>query len=86
MANKRYTELKNMELNDLLNEVSEAQSQYSKLKLDHATKGLANPLVLRSARKDVARLLTEVRSREMASLTDAQVAKRDKIRLRRRNK
>lgn len=86
MATKRYTELKNMELSDLLNEVSEAQNQYGKLKLDHATKGLANPLVLRSARKDVARLLTEVRSREVEAMTEAQVAKRDKIRFRRRNK
>jgi len=85
MATKKYIELQEFSDADLLNELKETEVQYRKLKLDHAVKGLENPQVIKEVRRDIARLNTEVRRREVAGLTEAQLAKRSKIRKRRRN-
>ncbi len=71
---------------DLLNELAETETQYQKMKFDHATKGLENPLVLREVRRDIARLKTEVRRREVIEMSEDQLAKRSRIRARRRIK
>jgi large subunit ribosomal protein L29 len=85
MATKKYIELQEFADADLLNELKETEVQYRKLKLDHAVKGLENPKVIKEVRRDIARLNTEVRRREIANLTPEQLAKRSKIRNRRRN-
>jgi large subunit ribosomal protein L29 len=56
------------------------------MQFDHAVKGLDNPLTLREMRRDIARLKTEARRRELAQLTPEELAKRSKIRERRRRK
>ena len=84
MATKKYEQLQEMSDGDLQNELKDITARYNKLQFDHAIKGLDNPIALREIRRDLARLKTEIRRREMASLTDAQVAKRSKIRARRR--
>jgi large subunit ribosomal protein L29 len=58
--------------------------QYQKLRFDHTIKGLDNPLTLRNTKRDIARLQTEIRRREVVAMTPAQIAKRSKIRLRRK--
>jgi large subunit ribosomal protein L29 len=55
-----------------------------KRKFDHATKGLENPIFLREIRRDIARLKTEIRRRELANASKEALAKRSKIRERRR--
>jgi len=47
-------------------------------------KGLDNPVSLREFRRDIARLRTEVRSRELKNMSEEQLANRSKIRRRRR--
>jgi len=84
MATKKYLELKELSAEDLANELKEIQAQYQKLKFDHAVKGLENPLLIREIRRDISRLKTEVRSREIAGMSEADIAKRDRIRARRR--
>ena len=84
MATKKFIELQEFSDEELINELKETQAQYQKLKFDHATKGLENPLVLREVRRDIARLKTEVRRRELASASEEKLAKRSKIRERRR--
>lgn len=84
MATKKFTELQDYSNEDLLNELTNTKSQYSKLKFDHALRGLDNPLTLREVRKDIARLNTEVRRREVAEMTPEQMAKRTRIRERRK--
>ena len=84
MATKKYLELQNFEDADLLTELKEAKAEYHKLKFDHAITGLENPLTLRSLRRDIARLNTEVRKRELAKMTTEQLGKRSKIRQRRK--
>ena len=70
---------------DLKTELEQMNVQYQKLRFDHTIKGLDNPVHLRNTKRDVARLKTEIRRREVAAMTPQQVAKRSKIRLRRRN-
>ncbi len=86
MATKKFLELQEFSDVDLTNELKEAQAEYTKLKFDHAVAGLENPLALRSLRRDIARIQTEIRRREVAAMSPEQLAKRDKIRLRRKLK
>lgn len=82
MATKKTIELKEFADEQLANELKETQVLYNKLKFDHAMKGLENPLRIRAARRDIARMKSEVRTREMALMTPEQLAKRTKIRKR----
>lgn len=86
MATKKFLELQEFSDADLQSELRETEAQYQKLKFDHAIKGLDNPLVLREVRRDIARLRTEIRRREVAAMSAEQVANRSKIRARRRQK
>ena len=68
----------------VMQELLTCDQHYQKLGFDHTIKGLNNPLELRETRRDVARLKTEVRRREMETMTPEQIAGRSKIRARRR--
>ena len=63
MATKKFLELQEMSNEDLNAELAETKRQFRKLKFDHAIKGLDNPMTLRSIRKDIARLKTEINRR-----------------------
>lgn len=84
MASKKFIELQDFSDADLLSELKETEVQFKKLKLDHAIKGLENPLLIREVRRDVARLKTEVRAREVKAMTPEQIAGRSKTRARRK--
>ena len=83
MASKKYIELQEFSDEDLANELNQTMVDYKKQKLDHAIRGLENPLVLRGVRRDIARLKSEVRRREISKLTPEQLAGRTNIRRRR---
>ena len=83
MASKKFIELQEFTPEELQNELAETEAQYKKLKFDHTIKGLDNPLVLKEVRRDIARLKTEIRRREVAEMSEADLAKRSKIRYRR---
>lgn len=74
------------ELNDeqLGTELTSREAEYRQLKFDHAAKGISNPMELREMRRNIARIHTEVRRREMAAMTPEDLATRSKIRERRR--
>ncbi len=59
-------ELKDLSLEELKDKLNEKQADLSKMKLNHAVSPLENPLLLRSTRKDVARIRTEIKKRELA--------------------
>lgn len=86
MASKTTTELKGMSVEQLQSQAAELESGISKMKFDHAVRGLQNPMEIRKARKEIARLYTEIRSRELVQASEADLAGRSKIRLRRRSK
>jgi large subunit ribosomal protein L29 len=86
MATKKYLELQEFNDADLLTELKETEEQYHKLKFDHSIKGLDNPILLKNVRRDIARINTEMRRREVVNMTEADVASRSKILQRRRKK
>ena len=84
MATNKYIELQQYSDEDLQNEINVTEEQYKKLKFDHAIRGLENPLLLKEVRRDIARLYTEQRAREIKAMTPEQLAKRSNIRRRRK--
>lgn len=84
MASKKYIELQEFSQDDLVAELANRQQEYNALSFDHSVQGLENPLVLREMRRDIARIKTEIRRRELAEATPEELAGRSKIRARRR--
>jgi len=58
--------LKDLNEADLAARIKEDEIRLKKLEFAHAISPLENPMSIRSLRKDVARLKTEVRKRELA--------------------
>ena len=86
MATKKYLELQELTDTDLIEELEGSETAYNKARFDHSVKGLDNPLELRDMRRDIARIQTEVRRRELSQMTPEEIAKRSKIRARRARK
>ncbi len=84
MATKKYIELGEMSDKDLNNELAQINGQYHKMRFEHTIKGLDNPVSLRNTKRDIARIQTELRKRELAGMSPEQTAKRSRIRLRRK--
>ncbi len=78
MPSKKFIELQEFTVEELHSELAETEKQYQKLKFDHALKGLENPLVLKTVRRDIARLNTEIRRRHLADAPAEELAKRSK--------
>ncbi len=82
MANK--LDLKGLSDVELQDELAAQQGEYQRAQFEHASKGLANPLSLRDQRRDIARIQTEARNRELTNMSAEQLALRTKIRARRK--
>ena len=68
MANKKFDfnkSLKDMNENDLKARIQEDQLRLKKLEFAHAISPLENPMTIRGLRKDIARLTTELRKRQI---------------------
>lgn len=81
---KEKLNLVDMTDEELRSQLASAEQEYQQLKFDHAAKGIANPMEIRELRRNVARILTEGRRREIESMGREQTAMRSKIRARRR--
>ena len=64
MKSSVLREMPDNELNDLL---IESKEKLAKLKMSHSVSPLENPHIIRFTRKDIARVLTEKRRREIAT-------------------
>lgn len=84
MANSKYQSLVALSDEDLMGELEQTESQYIRMRFDNAVTGLENPQDLRGVRRDIARIKTEIRRREIAQLSTEDIASRSKIRARRR--
>ena len=84
MASEKYTSIKGLEDDALRDEIFAAETELQRMKIQNSVTGLENPLVIKGVRRDIARLKTEIRARELAAITPEQLAKRTKIRARRR--
>jgi len=58
-------ELKTLDSKTLAEKLEAEVSKLHQLKLTHAVSPLENPLQLKSARRDIARMKTEIRYREL---------------------
>ncbi len=84
MATKKFEDLQGYSDADLTEELREMQARFAKDRMDHSVRGLDNPIALRELRRDIARLKTEIRRRELAGYSEEQLAKRQKLVARRR--
>ena len=84
MATKKFLELQNMAADVINAELKQASADLVRMKFDHGSKGLQNPIELKSLKRDIARLKTELRAREISAMTPEQLAGRSNIRLRRK--
>ena len=84
MATKKFLELQNMTADAINTELKQASADLVRMKFDHGSKGLQNPIELKSLKRDIARLKTELRAREIGAMSVEQLAGRSNIRLRRK--
>ena len=61
----KINKIKEMSSPELEKELSELKSELFKLRLSLATNGLDNPLKVKEVRKDIARIKTILREREL---------------------
>ncbi len=61
----KNSKIKEMSSPELEKELSELKSELFKLRFSLATNGLDNPLKVREIKKDIARIKTELRKREL---------------------
>ncbi len=81
---KEKLNLVDMTDDQLRSELASAEQEYQQLKFDHAAKGIGNPMEIRELRRNVARILTEGRRRELAAMSAEELEMRSKLRARRR--
>ncbi|MCB0791055.1 MAG: 50S ribosomal protein L29 [Flavobacteriales bacterium] len=62
---KQGTELKDLTLQELQDKLQEERDTLRKMRFDHAVSPVDNPMKMRVHRKEVARVLTEMRAREI---------------------
>jgi large subunit ribosomal protein L29 len=84
MAKEKLEGLADLSDADLATELEGSEALYRKMKFEHAIKGLANPMELRDLRRNIARINTELRKRQVGTMSAEEVAMRTKIRARRR--
>ncbi len=60
----KSTDIKNLSVEDLQNQLAEKTEQYNKLKLAHKISPIENPIQIRDLRKDIARINTELTAKQ----------------------
>ena len=84
MPSKKFIEMQEFSNEELVGELNETQSQFIKMKFDHAVKGLDNPQLLKEMRRDIARLKTEMQRRAIEEGGDQEAKNRSKRKARRK--
>jgi large subunit ribosomal protein L29 len=64
-------DIKGLADSDLVEKVKEARAELFNLRFQHATGQLDNPGRIKAVKRDIARLLTELRARELSASRDA---------------
>ena len=63
----KKADIKGLSVDDLKNRIQEERTNLQRLKFAHAVTPLENPSQIRQGRKSIARLLTELRAKELAN-------------------
>ena len=61
----KMTEIKGLETKELAEKLEAAVANYDQMKLNHAVTPMENPSQIKKARRDIARIQTELRQREL---------------------
>ena len=61
----KMTEIKALETKELAERIESEVAKYNQMKLNHAVTPLENPSQIKAARRDIARMKTELRQREL---------------------
>ena len=61
----KMNEIKGLETKELAEKLETAQASYNQMKLNHAVTPVENPSLIKVARRDIARMKTELRAREL---------------------
>ena len=61
----KMTEIKGLETKDLVEKLETEVANYNQMKLNHAVTPMENPSQIKAARRDIARMKTELRQREL---------------------
>ena len=62
--------LNGLSIEELRELLSSTQDNLNKMKMNHRTAELENPLEIRSVRRNVARILTEIKERELQEISN----------------
>ena len=61
----KIKEVRELETKDLVEKIENAEEALDKMKLNHQISPLENPSQIKAARRDIARMMTELRLREL---------------------
>ena len=61
----KIKEIKELETKDLVEKVEAEVVKYNQMKLNHAITPMENPSEIKATRRDIARMKTELRQREL---------------------
>ena len=61
----KQIDIKDLSVDDLTEKYAEQKDVLAKIKLSHAVSPLENPMQIKQTRRTVARLITELRKREL---------------------
>lgn len=67
----KNSELRGLSLDELKNKLAVEKENYSKLKFAHSITPIENPMKIRENRKLVARIQTEIKSKELNQVAEA---------------
>lgn len=79
----KYSDIQNLAEAELQEELQQAELHMVKMRFDHAVNGNVPAVDIQHTRQNIARFKTEMRNRELATMTPEQIAKRSRIRHRR---
>jgi large subunit ribosomal protein L29 len=63
----KYAEIKELSLEEIKVRIQEEKGNLTKLKFSHAVSAVENPMVIRTLRKTIAQLNTELKQRELTT-------------------
>ncbi len=67
----KAAEIRKMKDNDLSNKLAELKAELFNLRFQHAINQLDNPLRIKDVKRDIARVMTEIRARELSAEREA---------------
>lgn len=61
----KTSEIKDLTTEEIKEKIGAEKAALTKMKMNHAVSPLENPMLIRATRKNIARLMTELRKREL---------------------